>query len=120
VTGSPRTCSADCGRPSLPYVAAPRHLGRLRRFRRGNGDRWRPLRHPACANGCWVLIGDVTGKGSVAAAVSVALRHSARALARHVDSPQELLFHLNEMLLEGKGRNDFATALLLRLQRRRR
>src|SRR6188474_806845 len=70
-----------------------------------------------CANGCWILIGDVTGKGSVAAAVSVALRHSARALVRHVDSPQELLSHLNEMLLEGKGRNDFATALVLRLQR---
>jgi PAS domain S-box-containing protein len=68
-------------------------------------------------DGCWVLIGDVTGKGSVAAAVAVALRHSARGLARQVDDPCELLGHLNEMLLQGQSRNDFATALLLRLRR---
>ena len=68
-------------------------------------------------DGCWILIGDVTGKGSVAAGVSVALRHSARGLARQIDDPCELLKHLNEMLLEGRSRNDFATALLLRLRR---
>jgi PAS domain S-box-containing protein len=68
-------------------------------------------------DGCWILIGDVTGKGSVAAGVAVALRHSTRGLARQVDNPCELLGHLNEMLLEGDSRNDFATALLLRLRR---
>jgi PAS domain S-box-containing protein len=68
-------------------------------------------------DGCWVLIGDVTGKGSIAAGVSVALRHSMRGLARQIDEPRELLAHLNEMLLEGRSLNDFATALLLRLRR---
>jgi PAS domain S-box-containing protein len=69
-------------------------------------------------DGCWVMIGDVTGKGSVAAGVSVALRHSIRGLARQIDDPAELLGQLNEMLLEGSGgRTDFATALLLRLRR---
>jgi PAS domain S-box-containing protein len=68
-------------------------------------------------DGCWVLIGDVTGKGSVAAGVSVALRHSMRGLARQIDEPRELLTQLNEILLEGTSLNDFATALLLRLRR---
>jgi PAS domain S-box-containing protein len=69
-------------------------------------------------DGCWIMIGDVTGKGSVAAGVSVALRHSMRGLARQIDAPQELLAQLNEMLFEGRSLNDFATALLLRLRRR--
>jgi PAS domain S-box-containing protein len=68
-------------------------------------------------DGCWIMIGDVTGKGSVAAGVSVALRHSMRGLARQIDEPRELLAQLNEMLLEGRSLNDFATALLLRLRR---
>ncbi|HUC08328.1 MAG TPA: SpoIIE family protein phosphatase [Solirubrobacterales bacterium] len=68
-------------------------------------------------DGCWIMIGDVTGKGSVAAGVSVALRHSMRGLARQIDEPAELLAQLNEMLLEGRSLNDFATALLLRLRR---
>jgi PAS domain S-box-containing protein len=68
-------------------------------------------------DGCWIMIGDVTGKGSVAAGVSVALRHSMRGLARQIDEPAKLLAQLNEMLLEGSSLNDFATALLLRLRR---
>ncbi len=68
-------------------------------------------------DGCWIMIGDVTGKGSVAAGVSVALRNSMRGLARQIDEPSELLAQLNEMLLEGRSLNDFATALLLRLRR---
>ena len=38
-------------------------------------------------DGCWILIGDVTGKGSAAAGVAVALRHSTRGLVRQVDNP---------------------------------
>jgi PAS domain S-box-containing protein len=69
-------------------------------------------------DGCWIMIGDVTGKGSAAAGVSVAIRHSMRGLARQIDQPQALLSQLNEMLLEGNSLNDFATALLLRLRRK--
>ncbi len=68
-------------------------------------------------DGCWIMVGDVTGKGAVAAGVSVALRHSMRGLARQIEKPAELLSQLNEMLLEGRSLNDFATALLLRLHR---
>jgi serine phosphatase RsbU (regulator of sigma subunit) len=68
-------------------------------------------------DGCWIVIGDVAGKGSAAAGVAVALRHSMRGLARQIDEPELLLAQLNEMLLEGRSLNDFATAVLLRLRR---
>jgi PAS domain S-box-containing protein len=68
-------------------------------------------------DGCWIVIGDVAGKGSVAAGVAVALRHSIRGLARQIEEPVELLAQLNEMLLEGNSLNDFATAVLARLRR---
>jgi PAS domain S-box-containing protein len=68
-------------------------------------------------DGCWVLIGDVAGKGSAAAGVSVAVRHAVRGLTREVDEPEEVLGRVNELLLEGSGLNDFATAVLVRLRR---
>jgi PAS domain S-box-containing protein len=68
-------------------------------------------------DGCWVMIGDVTGKGSAAAGVAVALRHSTRGLIRQIDEPSLLLGELNQILLEGSSLNDFATAILLRLRR---
>jgi PAS domain S-box-containing protein len=69
-------------------------------------------------DGCWVLVGDVAGKGSAAAGVSVAVRHAVRGLSREVDEPEEVLARVNELLLEGTGLNDFATAVLVRLRRR--
>ncbi len=68
-------------------------------------------------DGCWVLIGDVAGKGSSAAGVSVALRHSVRGLTREIDEPGEVLQRVNDLLREGTTLNDFATALLVRMRR---
>jgi PAS domain S-box-containing protein len=68
-------------------------------------------------DGCWVLVGDVAGKGSAAAGVSVAVRHAVRGLTREVDEPEEVLGRVNELLLEGTGLHDFATAVLVRLRR---
>jgi PAS domain S-box-containing protein len=67
-------------------------------------------------DGCWVLVGDVAGKGSEAAGVSVAVRHAVRGLTREVDEPEEVLARVNELLIEGTSLNDFATALLVRLR----
>lgn len=67
-------------------------------------------------DGCWVLVGDVAGKGSEAAGVSVAVRHAVRGLTREVDEPEEVLSRVNELLLEGTSLNDFATAVLVRLR----
>ncbi len=66
--------------------------------------------------GCWILIGDVAGKGTEAAAVSVAVRHSVRGLTREIERPWEVLQRVNELLLEGTTLNDFATALLIRMR----
>jgi PAS domain S-box-containing protein len=68
-------------------------------------------------DGCWLLVGDVAGKGSTAAGVSVAVRHSVRGLTREVATPEEVLARVNELLLSGDSLNDFATAMLARLQR---
>lgn len=69
-------------------------------------------------DGCWILIGDVAGKGSAAAGVSVAARHSVAGLTRVIGEPEEVLAGVNELLLSGSTLNDFATAQLLRLRRR--
>ncbi|MGN6202064.1 MAG: SpoIIE family protein phosphatase [Solirubrobacterales bacterium] len=67
--------------------------------------------------GCWVLVGDVAGKGSTAASVSVAVRHSVRGLTREIGDPVEVLRRVNELLLAGDSLNDFATAMLACLKR---
>ncbi len=68
-------------------------------------------------DGCWILVGDVAGKGSTAAGVSVAVRHSVRGLTREIAEPDEVLRRVNELLLPGESLNDFATAMLARLLR---
>ena len=68
-------------------------------------------------DGCWLLIGDVAGKGSAAAGVSVAVRHAVRGLCREIADPGEVLARVNELLSEGDSLNDFATAELIRMQR---
>jgi len=68
-------------------------------------------------DGCWILIGDVAGKGSAAAGVSVAARHSVAGLTRVIAEPEEVLARVNDLLLAGSTLNDFATAQLLRLRR---
>ena len=67
-------------------------------------------------DGCWILVGDVSGKGSTAAGVSVAVRHSVRGLTREIAEPDEVLRRVNELLLAGDSLNDFATAMLARLR----
>jgi PAS domain S-box-containing protein len=68
-------------------------------------------------DGCWILVGDIAGKGSTAAGVSVAVRHSIRGLTREIDEPDEVLRRVNELLLTGESLNDFATVMLARLRR---
>jgi PAS domain S-box-containing protein len=67
--------------------------------------------------GCWLLVGDVAGKGSTAAGVSVAVRHSVRGLTREIAEPDEVLRRVNELLIGGESLNDFATAILVQLRR---
>jgi PAS domain S-box-containing protein len=69
------------------------------------------------ADGCWILIGDIAGKGSEAAGVSVALRHSVRGLTRVIGEPDQVLVGVNDLMLSGTSLNDFATAMLIRMHR---
>jgi PAS domain S-box-containing protein len=66
-------------------------------------------------SGCMVTIGDVTGKGVAAAALTSLIRHTLRATAEFVSSPAELLGHLDRMLKRQRP-GAMCTALCLRLE----
>ncbi len=66
-------------------------------------------------SGCWLVVGDVCGKGTEAAAVTALVRHSIRALALHRDSPAEVLGFVNEVMLSHELFGRFATVILARL-----
>jgi serine phosphatase RsbU (regulator of sigma subunit) len=70
-------------------------------------------------DGNWfVLIGDVTGKGVEAAAMTSLVRHGARFLSRYEHSPSRILAGLGEALRERPGLW-LCTALCVRLERER-
>ena len=66
-------------------------------------------------SGCWLVVGDVCGKGPEAAAVTALVRHSIRALALHQDSPAQVLRSVNEAMLSHELFGRFATVILARL-----
>lgn len=66
--------------------------------------------------GGWVVtIGDVTGKGAEAAALTSMVRYSLRATAEFLSSPAEILSRLDRML-KSHHADAMCTALVLRLQ----
>jgi PAS domain S-box-containing protein len=67
-----------------------------------NGDAW------------IVLLGDVTGKGVEAAALTSLVRHGARFLSKYERSPSRILVRLNEALSEQPGLS-LCTAVCMRL-----
>jgi PAS domain S-box-containing protein len=66
-------------------------------------------------DGWLALIGDVTGKGVEAAAMTSLVRHGARFLSRYEDSPSRILAGLDEALRERPGLW-LCTALCVRLE----
>ncbi len=69
-------------------------------------------------DGWIVILGDVTGKGVEAAAMTSLVRHGAHFLAREDPSPSSILCNLNDALCEQRGMW-LCTALCLRLERER-
>jgi len=63
-----------------------------------------------------VLLGDVTGKGVEAAALTSLVRHGARFLSKYERSPSRILVQLNEALSEQRGLL-LCTAVCVRLER---
>ena len=68
------------------------------------------------SDGGWiVLLGDVTGKGIEAAALTSLVRHGARFLSKYERSPSQILVRLNEALREQPGLW-LCTAVCVRLE----
>jgi hypothetical protein len=64
---------------------------------------------------CWLVVGDVCGKGAEAAALTGFLRHTAVAYARDETSPADVLARVNQAMLEQNFDGRFATAILAHL-----
>jgi serine phosphatase RsbU (regulator of sigma subunit) len=65
--------------------------------------------------GCWLVVGDVCGKGPEAAAVTALVRHSIRAFAFVRPSPAQVLGAVNEVMLGHALSQRFATVVVARL-----
>jgi serine phosphatase RsbU (regulator of sigma subunit) len=65
---------------------------------------------------CWLVVGDVCGKGAEAAALTGFLRHTTVAYAREANSPGAVLTRVNEVMLDQDFDGRFATAILVNLR----
>jgi Stage II sporulation protein E (SpoIIE)/GAF domain len=64
---------------------------------------------------CWLVVGDVCGKGAEAAALTGFLRHTIAAYARDGGAPGGVLSQVNRAMLEHDFEGRFATAILVRM-----
>lgn len=65
---------------------------------------------------CWLVVGDVCGKGAEAAALTGFLRHTTVAYARDESSPGKVLAQVNRVMLDQDFEGRFATAILVNLR----
>jgi serine phosphatase RsbU (regulator of sigma subunit) len=66
-------------------------------------------------SGCWLVVGDICGKGAEAAALTAMVRHSLRALAFQLQSPAKVLATVNDVMLSHDLGGRFATAIVARI-----
>jgi serine phosphatase RsbU (regulator of sigma subunit) len=66
--------------------------------------------------GCWLMVGDVCGKGAEAAALTGFLRHTTVAYAREQTSPGAVLSQVNRVMIDQDFEGRFATAILVHLR----
>ncbi len=64
---------------------------------------------------CWMVVGDVCGKGAEAAVLTGFLRHTTVAYAREGAGPASVLARVNQAMLEHDFDGRFATAILAHL-----
>jgi hypothetical protein len=67
-------------------------------------------------DGCWLVVGDVCGKGAEAAVMTAFLRHTTLAYAREGEPPAKVLERVNQAMLMQDFGGRFATAILARLE----
>ena len=68
------------------------------------------------SEGCWLIVGDVCGKGAEAAALTGFVRHTTAAYARETNRPGRVLTRVNRAMLEQDFEGCFATAILTRMR----
>ncbi len=67
---------------------------------------------------CWLIVGDVCGKGAEAAALTGFLRHTTAAYAREASGPGDVLAQVNRAMLDQDFDGRFATAILAHIRAR--
>jgi serine phosphatase RsbU (regulator of sigma subunit) len=67
-------------------------------------------------DGCWLVVGDVCGKGAEAAALTGFLRHTTAAYAREETSPARVLEQVNRAMLDQDFDGRFATAIVAHMR----
>jgi PAS domain S-box-containing protein len=66
-------------------------------------------------SGCWLIVGDVCGKGTEAAGLTALVRHSIRALSFVQSEPAEVLHAVNDAMRSHELDGRFATVVVARL-----
>jgi serine phosphatase RsbU (regulator of sigma subunit) len=66
--------------------------------------------------GCWLVVGDVCGKGAEAAALTGFLRHTTAAYAREGIGPGRVLSQVNRTMIDQDFDGRFATAIVARMR----
>jgi GAF domain-containing protein len=67
-------------------------------------------------DGCWLVVGDVCGKGAEAAALTGFLRHTIAAYAREGSRPAQVLEQVNRAMIDQDFDGRFATAIVAHLR----
>ena len=111
-----RTLQESLLPPRLPDIPGIELAGLYRPVGEGNevgGDFYDGFE---LGDGSWaVLIGDVCGKGAVAAALTALVRYTLRAIATPEKRPSEILRELNDAILRQRSDGRFCTVAYARL-----
>jgi PAS domain S-box-containing protein len=101
--------------PVIPGVKLAARYRAAGEFNEVGGDFYDVMPTP---DGDWILaVGDVTGKGADAAAVTALARYTLRAAALHAASPSAMLLMLNDAMLVQNDEGQFCTVCVARLRR---
>jgi hypothetical protein len=101
--------------PEIPWLSLASYFQPIGAANRVGGDFYDAFEDDGR---CWLVVGDVCGKGPEAAALTGLLRQSTRAYAREASSPGAVLARVNEALIEQDVTEGFATAVLVLLELR--
>ncbi len=99
--------------PEIPWLGLASYFEPIGAANRVGGDFYDAIWDQ---DRCWLVVGDVCGKGPEAAALTGLLRQSTRAYARLASSPGDVLAQVNEAMLDQDFAEGFATAVLVKLE----